>query len=110
MFSDSNIYLYGVGGTYAGSIFQLAQEITIIGRDSSRCAILYTNNEPGISSVHCQLQPVGNCVEITDLGSKYGTFMENGIKLDKHVPYTLENGACFYLGDKKNKFIVKVKA
>ena len=104
----SGICLYGVGGDLAGAIFELEEGATLIGRDTQKCAIIYPDNTPGISSVHCQVKPMYPYVEVIDLGSRYGTFNENGIQLQKNVPYTMKNGDSFYLGEKKNKYIIKV--
>lgn len=104
----SRICLYGVGGTMAGSIFDLDTETILIGRDVRQCAIVYPDNEPGISSVHCQIKVYDKYIEITDLGSKYGTFSSQGVRYQRNNSYRLGNGESFYLGDKKNKYIVKV--
>lgn len=104
----SKICLYGVGGTMAGSIFDLDTQIIIIGRDTRQCAIVYPDNEPGISSIHCQIKVFDKYVEVTDLGSKYGTFSGDGVRFKQNTSYRLENGDCFYVGDKKNRYMVKV--
>ncbi|MDO4513536.1 MAG: FHA domain-containing protein [Lachnospiraceae bacterium] len=104
----SRISLYGVGGVMAGSIFPLEEAATLIGRDPSKCSIVYPADEPGISTVHCQVIPRGNYLEVMDMGSSYGTFLENGIRMQKNESYQLSNGDRFYLGDRKNKYIVKV--
>lgn len=104
----SKICLYGVGGAMAGSIFDLDTDTIIIGRDTRQCAIVYPDNEPGVSSIHCQVKVFDKYVEVTDLGSKYGTFLDNGVRLKKNNVYKLGNGDSFYVGDKKNKYMVKV--
>lgn len=104
----SKISLYGVGGAMAGAIFDIETETIIIGRDARQCAIIYPDNEPGISSVHCQIKVFNGYVEITDLGSKYGTFSNEGVRYKRNCSYRLKNGDSFYLGDKKNKYIVKI--
>lgn len=105
----SEISLYGVGGSLSGAIFQLDGNATLIGRDNQRCSIIYPPEEPGISAVHCQVIAREGYIEITDLGSSYGTFLDTGIRFDRNVPYQLRNGDSFYLGPKQNKFIVKIK-
>ena len=47
-------------------------------------------------------------VEITDLGSRYGTFSSEGVRFKQNVPYRLVNGQSFCVGEKKNKYMVKV--
>lgn len=104
----SRISLYGVGGTMAGSIFDLDTDTIIIGRDTRQCAIVYPDNEPGVSSIHCQIKVFDKYIEVTDLGSKYGTFSDNGVRFKRNNVYKLVNGDSFYVGDRKNKYIVKV--
>ncbi len=104
----SRVCLYGVGGTMAGSIFDLDTETILIGRDTRQCSIIYPDSEPGVSSVHCQVKVFDKYVEITDLGSRYGTFSSEGVRFKQNVPYRLVNGQSFYVGDKKNKYMVKV--
>lgn len=104
----SGISLYGVGGDMAGAIFELENCVTLIGRDSLKCSIVYPENAPGISSVHCQVKPNYPYVEVMDMGSRYGTYNENGVQLQKNVPYQMKNGDSFYLGEKKNKYIIKI--
>lgn len=104
----SKICLYGVGGAMAGSIFDLDADTIVIGRDTRQCAIVYPDNEPGVSSLHCQIKVFSNYIEVSDLGSRYGTFAENGVRFKKGSVYRLNNGESFYVGDKKNKYMVKV--
>ena len=104
----SKICLYGVGGSMSGAIFDLDTETIIIGRDVRQCAIVYPDNEPGVSSVHCQIKVYDKYIEIMDLGSKYGTFSSEGVRYKRNCAYKLKNGESFYIGDKKNKYIVKV--
>lgn len=104
----SGVCLYGVGGDLAGAIIELDNCATLIGRDTNKCSIIYPENTPGISSVHCQVKPTYPYIEVMDLGSRYGTFNENGVRLEKDIPYQMKNGDSFYLGDKKNKFMVKI--
>lgn len=104
----TGICLYGVGGDMAGAIFELEEGVTLIGRDTLKCSIIYPDGTPGISGVHCQVKPVHPYVEIMDMGSRYGTYNENGVQLQKNIPYQMKNGDSFYLGERKNKFMIKV--
>ena len=44
---------------------------------------------------------------VTDLGSSYGTFLENGTKMEPNKPYTILTGEAFFLASKDNGFRVK---
>lgn len=100
--------LRGVTGKYAGQRFDLLGGKVILGRDPTRCNIVFDQNTPGISGQHCQVIYDGNedCFLITDLGSSYGTFLGNGKKLTANVAEKLSAGDTFYLCDNANRFVV----
>ena len=80
---------------------------TVIGRDPAGCAIVFPPKTPGISGKHCMVQDLAQGVVVTDLGSTYGTFLENGTKLEANKPYTVLTGEAFFLASKDNGFRVK---
>ncbi len=80
---------------------------TVIGRDPAGCAIVFPPKTPGISGKHCMVQELAQGVVVTDLGSTYGTFLENGTKLEANKPYTILSGEAFFLASKDNGFRVK---
>lgn len=106
---SNEVLLYGVGGSMAGNIFPLEDTTVVIGRNSSKCAIIYPEDAKGVSGIHCQVKAAYPYLEITDLGSTYGTFYENGVRMQKDTSYKLKNNEAFYIGEKKNRFIVKIK-
>ena len=79
----------------------------VIGRDPAKCQVVFPAKTPGISSAHCAVQEIAQGVVVTDLGSSYGTFLENGTKLEPNKPYTVPVGEAFYLASKDNGFRVK---
>ncbi len=102
------VCLRGVTGKYAGQTFELDASRLTLGRDASRCNIVYPDNTPGISSNHCSIyyDAKEDCFLLTDNGSTYGTFLGNGQKLSANVSEKLYVGDLFYLGDVGNKFII----
>lgn len=77
-----------------------------IGRDPSKCDIVYPLDEPGISSLHCTLQMVEDDCYLADNFSKYGTFLENGFRVNSSYPYKIQiedEKFVFYIGDKENR-------
>lgn len=98
--------LCGVGGVHDGAVIPL-RETLIFGRDKNRCNLLFPGDSKGISSVHCQICCLNGRVELTDLGSTYGTFLSNGTKLAPHVPYGLNRGDSFYLADRQYSYRVQ---
>ena len=107
-FSDNNgeqrLCIQGKGGVFDGRKFKLQGEL-LIGRQPGRCGICYPADTAGISGLHCRIRKVGNALELTDLGSSYGTFA-NDSKLAPNVPVFLQPGENFWLADPMNTFIV----
>lgn len=95
--------LTGVSGEFAGKSFPL-QDSLIIGRDPARCNIIFPEKTPGVSALHCELRREGAGLSITDLGSSYGTFLNNGARLSPNAPYPIKSGDTFYLGEAANSF------
>ena len=81
----------------------------LIGRDASVCQLVYPSGDRTISSVHCKVQCVNGMVQITDMGSTNGTFLDTGARLAPHTPQTMQSGQGFYLGDKSNSFAIRVQ-
>ena len=96
----------GESGVHEGAVIPL-QETLILGRDKNRCNLVFHADAKGISSVHCQICCLNGRVELTDLGSTYGTFLANGTKLAPHVPYGLNRGDSFYLADRQYSYRVQ---
>lgn len=101
---NTRICIQSKGGVFDGKKFELQGEL-FLGRQPGRCQICYPADTGGISGLHCQLRKAGNALELTDLGSSYGTFTKEG-KLTPNVPVLLHPGDSFWLADPENTFIV----
>ena len=100
--------LKGVTGIYAGKTFVLDGKSIIMGRNPGRCNLIYDANTEGISGKHCSVtfnKDSGKFL-LTDLGSSYGTFLDNGRKLTPNVTEQLSSGEMFYIYNQSNKFVV----
>lgn len=97
----------GLSGYFQGRSFKLDSQLKL-GRDNNSCNIVFPIDHPGISGIHCKLTIDSNNVYLTDLGSSYGTFLSNGIRLVQNQPIKLINGDSFYLADETNKFEVRL--
>lgn len=95
--------LEGLSGPFAQKSFPLGDRVPI-GRDPGRCGIVFPEQTPGVSALHCEIRREGSGFTITDLGSSYGTFFTNGTKLSPNMPYPLRPGESFYLGEQVNSF------
>jgi hypothetical protein len=60
-------------GTAEAWEIELKHGINYLGRDAAND---FTIEDPSVSSVHCQIEVVGDAIRIKDLGSTNGTFVE----------------------------------
>lgn len=104
-----NIFLLGTCGTHNNQTIPIDDEI-IMGRDASLCQLVFSASEKAISGVHCKIQNIDGTIQLTDMGSTNGTFLDTGVRLVPHVPQILLDGQGFYLGDKSNSFQVQMDA
>lgn len=82
----------------------------LIGRSKADCAIVFSDNTPGVSGRHCSISfdPATNDFILTDLRSTYGTYLQSGVRLTPAVPYRLRSGDKFYLGEVGNMLAVEL--
>ena len=107
----SKAIMRGISGQYAGEVFIFNLAPLTLGRDAAQCNIVFEANTPGVSSNHCTIQfnAASQGFELTDNGSSYGTFLENGKKLTPNMPVTLSAGNSFYLADGTQRFLVAME-
>lgn len=91
-------YLKYVDGPGAGRKYKLYQ-VHILGRDAVKCDIVLPANASEISRVHCRIEVEKNQINIVDLGSSNGTYV-NGVRLAVNVPMKLYGGETITLGTK----------
>ncbi len=105
----SSVFLRGVSGPLAGAVFPLTGR-AVIGRDKRRCGIIFPEDTPGVSAVHCSVTPApaGDALILTDEGSSRGTFV-GGRKLAQGMPVTLRDGVTFELGGSANGFRIEIR-
>lgn len=102
----------GLSEQHAGAVFPVGLTPVMIGRDPVTCSVLFAKGTPGVSSKHCTIKfdPRTEEFILTDLRSSFGTFLlDNGRKLDAHVPVTLKPGECFCVGGEANAFRVEIE-
>ena len=75
------------------------------GRDPA-CAFSFPPDTGGVSGHHCSLFWSGEALQLRDLGSSFGTLLENGEKLSG-TSTDIKAGMCFYLGSRKIGFRVE---
>lgn len=103
--SDSVSIISCISGQLKDKDFVLKDKL-VFGRDPKRCKVVFPLDTEGVSGLHCQLVKENGKIVLTDLGSTYGTYVGNGLKIDKDIPVELKKGDTFSLGSDKNKFVV----
>lgn len=76
----------------------------LIATSQGDCQVVFRSGTPGVSRRHCSISwdaATGDFI-LTDLGSSFGTFLENRQKLAQGVPTRLRPGDRFYLGSPEN--------
>ena len=76
----------------------------LIGTSQGDCQVVFRSGTPGVSRRHCSISwdaATGDFI-LTDLGSSFGTFLENRQKLAQGVPTRLRPGDRFYLCSPEN--------
>lgn len=97
--------IYSVSPEHGGMKVAVEGRQILLGRDQASCQIAFREGTPGVSRHHCQVSwdvSRGEFV-LTDMKSTYGTYLNNGQKLNPGVPYYLRAGDSFYLGDRANE-------
>lgn len=101
--------IVGISGEFAGQVVYLSQNGIMIGRDTVACQIALSASTPGVSRHHCQVSynaQTGMFI-LNDLGATYGTFLENGTKVNSGQPIALRPGERFYTGNQMTMFEVR---
>ncbi len=106
--ADPNaLRLVGISGTFAGRRFAVNGQVRI-GRNPAQNDLVYPAGTKGVSGAHCTLLVENGRVLLKDLGSTYGTFLQDGRRIAANQPVELRPGESFYLASPQEKFqIVK---
>jgi uncharacterized RDD family membrane protein YckC len=99
-----------ITGQLAGKAFNVTQQGIMFGRDSNVCNFAFPENTNGISRLHSKLvfNPQTQMFVLYDLGSTYGTFLENGTRVTQEQPIAIKSGEGFYLAARTNLFRVSL--
>lgn len=102
--------LIGVAGRYAGQAYVIGPQGLMMGRDQSACDFVFDGSANGISRTHCKVQynPQTGMFVLYDLGSSYGTYLGNGVRVPQGQPMALGAGEQFYLADRGCMFMVSL--
>lgn len=108
--SGTKAVIRSMSAQHGGKAFSVGSSPVIIGRNAADCTIVFKEGTPGVSGKHCSVyyNADTSVFTLTDLGSTYGTFLGNGMKLTANSPINLKPGDIFYVGEKTN--VLKVEA
>lgn len=108
--SSAQPKLLGVAGRYAGQAYLIGPQGLMMGRDQSACDFVFDASANGISRTHCKIQynPQTGMFILYDLGSTYGTYLGNGVRVPQGQPMALGSGDQFYLADRGCMFMVSI--
>ena len=97
-----------VSGPLAGTKYTVTESGLLIGRDSVSCQVVMPTSQKNISRIHCFVtyNPISDVFVVNDRNSTYGTFTENGRKINYSQPHALQRGERFYLATRDNMFEV----
>lgn len=104
--AQARLCLDGEEGQFAGARFTLHTSFQI-GRQPGACQILFSPHTPGVSRLHCRVELAWGAALVTDLDSRYGTFL-SGIRLRPGVVTEWEPGKPLALGSERQTFILKI--
>ena len=100
-------YLIWVEGPLKGQRSKLKPgSYAVIGRDPNNTNVTLPQDTNGVSKVHCRVNFDGKTTTITDLGSSYGTFVNNE-KLQPKRATTLHRGLAVDIGSKAVRFTLQ---
>lgn len=100
--------LVGVEGAFAGRRFALEGTLRL-GRLPDQNDLVFPADTTGVSGRHCVLRLTAGGATLTDLGSSFGTFLGNGVRLQPNQPVELKAGDTFTLGSRKQEFRLEQK-
>mgnify|MGYP005790451007 FL=1 len=94
--------LQGTAGHFQGEHLPLQPPVQL-GRQPGACQILFPPSTPGVSRVHCRVELSWGTGLVTDLNSRFGTFL-NGVRLEPFVPAEWPAGSVLSLGSAAQAF------
>ncbi|MBR0160996.1 MAG: trypsin-like peptidase domain-containing protein [Oscillospiraceae bacterium] len=106
--ADSHeLRLQGVSGTYEGRRFEIKANVTL-GRAPDN-SIAFPTDVKGVSSHHCAIIRNGDQIYVKDMGSTYGTFINNSKKLEPNQTVSVNVGDRISLGSAVETFMITRK-
>lgn len=108
--ADAAPVLRGVSGQYEGQTIPL-KGMLALGRNPAAANLVFEKDAPGISGAHCTVayNAAAGVFRVTDSGSTYGTFLDDGTRLVPGQPAALPPGSGFSLANRGTRFLVDLE-
>lgn len=100
--STAKFQVRGVGGVMNGRVFPL-NDVLRFGR-GGQCSVLFPQDAPGVSSLHCTLAMENGRAVLRDENSSYGTYLGKNVRMEPGVSYNLQPGDVFTLAEGGQSF------
>ena len=104
--SGNSYTLTALEGQFAGKNWNLDKAV-MLGRDGNCCQITFSADTAGVSRVHCEVGYKEGSLYIRDLGSSYGTVLENGSVVNNYQEVKVENNTVFRLNNNEKFMLTK---
>lgn len=107
--NKKKLFLACSGGYMDGRLYPIGDEPITIGRGNpGQLVICYPGDTPGVSRNHARLYKERGRLMLMDCNSSNGTYVKNVGKIPPMQPRELKVGDVFYIGEKKNRFEIKL--
>lgn len=97
--------IVGQAGVFENKKFDITSML-VLGRDAAECSVAFPSDTAGVSRVHCKLVVEANDLCVYDLGSTYGTVVNNNKTLSANQKMRLNHGDTITIGSCQT-FVVK---
>lgn len=103
---DSGYRVQCTSGALAGQRFMIRKNTPmILGRNNELCNVIFPET-PGVSGKHCAVWYKHGKIFLQDLGSKHGTYILPGTRLQSNQSIEVKVGDGFYLGSTQESFVI----
>lgn len=107
--NKKKLFLACSGGYMDGRLYPIGNQPITIGRGNpAQLVICYPGDTPGVSRNHARLYKERGRLMLMDCNSSNGTYVKNVGKIPPMQPRELKVGDVFYIGEKKNRFEIKL--
>lgn len=107
--NGQKLWLVCSGGYMDGRVYPIENAPITIGRGNpSQLVVCYPGDTPGVSRNHARLYRENGKLMLMDCNSSNGTYVKNMGKMAPMQPREMKAGDVFYIGEKKNRFEIKL--